>query len=165
MWPRISIWQGSRDHTVDSANAKVLAAQWSELHGQVALPRTDQLTPGHRRRTWGRPDRPPSVELWTIPGIGHGFPIDPSAPASGYAGPWVVNAGLSAAPGSPPSGTWTVAAPRASSFAADRVRRGARAALVILLSRDGEEPPPPAAATVVETCGNPTNSGDFAAAA
>jgi len=32
-----------------------------------------------------------------IPGIGHGFPVDPSAPASGYAGPWVVHAGLSAA--------------------------------------------------------------------
>ena len=97
VWPRISIWQGSRDRTVDPANAEALAAQWSELHGQFAVPRTDELTPGHRRRTWGRPDRPPSVELWTLPGIGHGFPVDPGAPASGYAGPWVVHAGLSAA--------------------------------------------------------------------
>ncbi len=97
VWPRISIWQGSRDRTVDPANADALAAQWSELHGHVAVPRTDELTAGHRRRAWGRPDRPPAVELWTIPSIGHGFPVDPGAPGSGHTGPWVVNAGLSAA--------------------------------------------------------------------
>jgi feruloyl esterase len=97
VWPRISIWQGSRDRTVDPANAEALAAQWGELHGLVAMPGTDELTPGHRRRAWGRPDRPPAVELWTIPGIGHGFPVDPGTLGSGHTGPWVVNAGLSAA--------------------------------------------------------------------
>ena len=96
VWPRISIWQGSRDRTVDPGNADALAAQWSELHGHVAVPRTDELTAGHRRRAWGRPDRPPAVELWTIR-IGHGFPVDPGAPGSGHTSPWVVNAGLSAA--------------------------------------------------------------------
>ena len=95
-WPRLSIWQGSRDRTVDPANAEALAAQWSELHGQGAVPRTDELAPGHRHRTWGRPDRPPAVELWTIPGIGHGFPVDPGATAGGHTGPWLVDAGLSA---------------------------------------------------------------------
>ena len=97
VWPRISIWQGGRDRTVDPANADALAAQWSELHGQVAVPGTDELTARHRRRAWGRLDRPPAVELWTIPGIGHGFPVDPGTPGSGHTGPWVVNAGLSAA--------------------------------------------------------------------
>ena len=96
-WPRLSIWQGGRDRTVDPANAEALAAQWSELHGQAAVPRIDELAPGYRHRAWGRPDRPPAVELWTIPGIGHGFPVDPGASAGGHTGPWLVNAGLSAA--------------------------------------------------------------------
>ena len=97
VWPRISVWQGGRDRTVDPANAEALAAQWSELHGHAEVPRIDELTAGHRRRAWGRPDRPSAVELWTIPSIGHGFPVDPSAPGGGQTGPWVVNAGLSAA--------------------------------------------------------------------
>ena len=97
VWPRISIWQGGHDRTVDPANADALAAKWSELHGQTAVPRTDELTAGHRCRAWGRPDRPPAVELWTIPSMGHGFPVDPGAPGGGHVGPWVVSAGLSAA--------------------------------------------------------------------
>ena len=97
VWPPISIWQGGHDRTVDPANADALAAQWSELHGQSAVPRTDELTAGHRCRAWGRPDRPPAVELWTIPSMGHGFPVDPGAPGGGHVGPWVVSAGLSAA--------------------------------------------------------------------
>ena len=97
IWPRLSIWQGERDRTVDPGNAEALAAQWSELHGQGPVPTTEEVTPGCRHRAWGRPDRPPVVELWTIAGIGHGFPVDPSAPASGHAGPWVVDAGLCAA--------------------------------------------------------------------
>jgi poly(hydroxyalkanoate) depolymerase family esterase len=97
VWPRISIWQGDRDRTIDPANAEVLAAQWSELHGHDAAPATDELMPGHRRRTWGREDQPPAVELWTLSDIGHGFPIDSDAASGGDVGPWVVDAGLSAA--------------------------------------------------------------------
>ncbi len=97
VWPRVSIWQGGRDRVVDPANADALVAQWGDLHGQGATPSTDATAPAHRHRAWGRPGRPPAVELWTMPGIGHGFPVDPAAPAGGHAGPWVVNAGLSAA--------------------------------------------------------------------
>lgn len=93
-WPRISIWQGGQDRTVDPANAEALAAQWSELHGHAATPATDAQAPLHRRRAWGAPDRPPAVELWTIPGLGHGFPVDPRLPTGGHTGPWVVDAGL-----------------------------------------------------------------------
>ncbi len=97
IWPRVSIWQGLRDRAVDPANAEALARQWSELHGFGAAPRTEELTAGTLRRAWGRPDRPPAVELWTMPNIGHGCPVAPGTPAGGHVGPWVVNAGLSAA--------------------------------------------------------------------
>ncbi len=97
VWPRLSIWQGGRDRTVDPANADALAAQWGALHGLDAAPRTDEVATTYRRRTWGQPDRPSAVELWTLPGVGHGFPVDPRAAAGGRTGPWMVDAGLSAA--------------------------------------------------------------------
>jgi poly(hydroxyalkanoate) depolymerase family esterase len=96
-WPRLSIWHGARDRTVDPANANMLAAQWSELHGHSALPTHDETTTGIRRRSWVHPNRATSVDLWTLTEIGHGFPVNPHTHASGHTGPWVVDAGLSAA--------------------------------------------------------------------
>lgn len=96
-WPRLTIWQGARDRTVDPANAETLARQWGELHGLGPEPAVDEPTPGLRRRAWGRPNRPPAVDLWTIESLGHGFPVDTHTPACGREGPWVVDAGLCAA--------------------------------------------------------------------
>ncbi len=42
-WPRLSIWQGGKDRTVDPHNAEALAALWSGLHGQGATPRFDEV--------------------------------------------------------------------------------------------------------------------------
>jgi poly(hydroxyalkanoate) depolymerase family esterase len=96
-WPRLSIWQGERDRTVDPGNAEALAAQWSELHGFGPVPTSDHATPGVRRRIWSRPNRPPSVDLWTLKHHGHGFPVDPHTLGSGRVGAWLADAGLSAA--------------------------------------------------------------------
>lgn len=96
-WPRLSIWQGGRDRTVDPANAEVLAAQWSALHGFDEAPSADTAPlPGTRRRQWGR-DARPAVELWTIPALAHGFPIDAGRDGVGEVGPWVLDAGIAAA--------------------------------------------------------------------
>jgi poly(hydroxyalkanoate) depolymerase family esterase len=95
-WPRLSIWQGGRDRTVNPDNADALAAQWSELQGWGPSPTTvDEVGPGIRRLAWGRAARP-AVELWTLEAVGHGFPADPGTPGGGRIGPWVVDAGLSA---------------------------------------------------------------------
>ena len=96
-WPRISIWQGERDRTVDPANAEVLATQWTALHGLDALPGTDSQTGGARRRGWGRAGKTSAVELWTLPALAHGFPVAAGLPHGGHPGPWVLEAGLSAA--------------------------------------------------------------------
>jgi len=96
-WPRLSIWQGARDRTVDPGNAEALAAQWSELHGYGPVPVVDQSAAGTRRRAWGRPNRSPAVELWTLAGVGHGFPVDARTPGGSRPGAWVVDAGLCAA--------------------------------------------------------------------
>ena len=38
-----------------------------------------------------------AVDLWVLDGMGHGFPVDPAARGCVHAGPWVIDAGLSAA--------------------------------------------------------------------
>jgi poly(hydroxyalkanoate) depolymerase family esterase len=96
-WPRLSIWQGERDRTVDPGNAEALAAQWSELHGYGPVPTSDHATLGVRRRIWSRPNRLPSVDLWTLEHQGHAFPVDPHSAGSGRVGAWLADAGLSAA--------------------------------------------------------------------
>jgi len=93
-WPRVSIWQGGRDRTVDPENAEILAAQWAELHGCTeATTQDSQEHPVARRRFWARRGTP-AVELWTLPEMGHGFPI---AEGLGSPAPWVLDAGISAA--------------------------------------------------------------------
>jgi poly(hydroxyalkanoate) depolymerase family esterase len=95
-WPRLSIWQGALDRTVDPANAELLAEQWTSLHGVDGDAATDALDEfGSRRRTWGRADKP-AVEFWTIPGLAHGFPVDAAASGVGSAAPWVIDAGIAA---------------------------------------------------------------------
>jgi len=96
-WPRISIWHGEQDRTIDPANGAALAAQWSELHGFPELPGFDEVAAsGIRRRCWGTAKRP-AVEWWTLPEMGHGFPVDTAASGAGRAAFGVVDAGISAA--------------------------------------------------------------------
>lgn len=94
-WPRISVWQGGADRTVDPANAELLAAQWSGAQGLEMEPSSDfELSPGVRRRAWGSRSRE-RVEVWTLGGLAHGYPIQ-AALDGGRPGPWVLEAGISA---------------------------------------------------------------------
>jgi len=96
VWPRLSIWQGERDRTIDPAHAEILSAQWRAVNDLAARPITDQQPmPGVRHRVWGTARRS-SVELWTLADMGHGFPVDPKASGGGRPGPWVLDAGVSA---------------------------------------------------------------------
>ncbi|WP_421989049.1 alpha/beta hydrolase family esterase [Roseococcus sp.] len=95
IWPRLTIWQGLADRTVDPGNAELLAAQWAGVHGQAAAAMTDEeILPGIRCRRWGSRARV-RAELWTMAGLAHAYPIDATADG-GRAGPWVREAGISA---------------------------------------------------------------------
>lgn len=92
-WPRLSVWQGEEDRVVDPANAGLLALQWAVLHGCDEAPTEDAVpAPGLRRRLWRRRGHP-VVELWTLAGTAHGYPV---APGCGRAGPWMVERGIPA---------------------------------------------------------------------
>jgi feruloyl esterase len=73
LWPRISIWRGMADVTVDPANGELLATQWSDVHGLDTRRSTITSLPTATRETWGSAEQP-AVELWTLPGIGHVWP-------------------------------------------------------------------------------------------
>ena len=87
-WPKVSIWHGDLDATVNSNNAQASVAQWADLHGLKLADATQENAGGVTRFGWG--DR---LELHTIAGLAHGTPIDSrdlGAPA-----PFILEAGLS----------------------------------------------------------------------
>lgn len=71
-WPRVSIWHGLADDVVDPANARLLAEQWSAVHGITnAMNTTEQDSA--RRTIWTSSDRP-AVELWMLSDLPHAWP-------------------------------------------------------------------------------------------
>ncbi len=93
-WPRLSIWHGGLDTVVDPANAFLLVQQWRAVHGLIEAPATTDTTLLMRHDMWGGTRRP-CVELWTIPKMAHGYPVD----ASGSTSSTIVPIGVSATSG------------------------------------------------------------------
>ena len=87
-WPRISIWHGALDATVNINNAQALAAQWADLHGLNLGAGRQELVDGAIRLRWDD-----QLEAYTLATMGHGTPID--SRDLGAAGPFMLEAGIS----------------------------------------------------------------------
>ena len=88
-WPRVSIWHGDSDHTVNVGNAQASAAQWADLNGlKLTDARQETVEGGAVHLSWGD-----QLEMYTVPGLGHGTPID--AAVLGTPGPYILEAGIS----------------------------------------------------------------------
>jgi feruloyl esterase len=87
-WPKISIWHGGLDSTVNISNAQASVAQWADLHGLVLTSAKQEMVDGALRLGWD--DR---LEIYTLPTLGHGTPID--AREIGAAAPFILDAGIS----------------------------------------------------------------------
>ena len=96
-WPRVQVWQGSADRTVDASNADAIALQWAQLHGLAPKPDRADRVAGYPRRQWLGPDGAPLIEQYTITGMAHGIPLDPGTAEgeSGTAGAHMLDVGLS----------------------------------------------------------------------
>ncbi len=70
-WPKISIWHGALDTTVNINNAQASVAQWADVHGLALSAAKQEMTDGAIRLFWGD-----QLEVYTIPVLGHGTPID-----------------------------------------------------------------------------------------
>jgi feruloyl esterase len=90
-WPRISIWHGALDTTVNINNAQASVAQWADLQGlSLVTDARQDVVDGAVRLRWG--DR---LEVYTVPTLGHGVPIDSGD--VGLPAPFVLEAGISSA--------------------------------------------------------------------
>jgi feruloyl esterase len=66
-WPRVQIWQGTADTTVDPSNATALVDQWTNVHGAANTPTsTDMISTATRTRYAEN-----AVELYLVSGMGH----------------------------------------------------------------------------------------------
>ncbi|MDB5739856.1 MAG: poly(3-hydroxyalkanoate) depolymerase [Alphaproteobacteria bacterium] len=91
-WPRISIWHGGMDATVNVGNAQAAAAQWADVHGLKLTEAKQQAIGTAMRLSWGD-----TLEVITIPAMGHGTPID--SDAVGAPAPYILEAGISSTMG------------------------------------------------------------------
>jgi len=93
-WPRVSLWHGDSDHTVNVGNAQASLAQWADLDGfKLADARQETVEGGAVHLTWSNQEGDDQLEIYTVPGLGHGTPIDSAM--LGTPGPFILEAGIS----------------------------------------------------------------------
>ena len=93
---RLSIWHGDADHTVNQANARNLADQWTTAMGLDADPAQVERLGGRTRSLWRDDTGGSLLELNIVHGLGHGAPLAThGADDVGRAAPYMLEAGIS----------------------------------------------------------------------
>jgi poly(hydroxyalkanoate) depolymerase family esterase len=79
-WPRVAIWQGTSDYTVNPANATEEMDQWTDVWGiSQTASSTRSLTGGTTEDVYNDASGNPAVEMYTISGMGHGLAVNPGS--------------------------------------------------------------------------------------
>lgn len=95
-WPHISAWHGSADTVVAPSNAEHTIGQWRAVHGVGDQPAETKRVSGATHRIWRDASGRAVIESYTIPGMGHGTPVDSlGADRCGASGPFMLEAGIS----------------------------------------------------------------------
>ncbi|MET8615281.1 extracellular catalytic domain type 1 short-chain-length polyhydroxyalkanoate depolymerase [Streptomyces misionensis] len=81
-WPRVAIWQGTADTTVNQVNGTELRDQWTDVWGigQTASS-TRSLTGGTTESLYDDSTGKPAVALFSISGMTHGLAVNPGSGA------------------------------------------------------------------------------------
>jgi len=87
----VAVWHGDADFTVNVANQRESVEQWTNVHGIAPDPTGTDTVGGYPHAVYGT-----AVETYTIPGMGHGQPVDPAG-GCGTATAYVLDVGLCAA--------------------------------------------------------------------
>jgi poly(hydroxyalkanoate) depolymerase family esterase len=90
-WPRLSIWQGTADATVDPSNTKEMMRQWTSVHGVAQTPSASDAVAGYPHDMYKDPAGNVIVETFAITGMDHGVFVDPAG-GCGTAAPYVLDA-------------------------------------------------------------------------
>ena len=96
-WPKLSVWHGSADRTVNPANADEIVKQWLDVHGLPLAPMSAGDVDGYPREVWWNADGETVVESYTITDMAHGTPLGDSGHDErfGEGGAFLIEAGIS----------------------------------------------------------------------
>jgi poly(hydroxyalkanoate) depolymerase family esterase len=96
-WPKISVWHGSADRTVNPGNANEIVKQWLDLHGLPDAPMVETNVDGYPRQAWWNADGETLVESYSITGMAHGTPLGlaDNDQRYGVEGAFLIEAGIS----------------------------------------------------------------------
>jgi poly(hydroxyalkanoate) depolymerase family esterase len=96
-WPKLSVWHGSADRTVNPSNADQIVKQWLDLHQLPAAPMAESAVDGYPRAVWWNADGETVVESWSITGMAHGTPLGAVDGDERYGteGAFMIEAGIS----------------------------------------------------------------------
>jgi feruloyl esterase len=96
-WPKVSVWHGSADRTVNPGNANEIVKQWLDVHGLPSAPMSVGDVNGHPREVWWNVDGETVVESYTISDMAHGTPLGLSGNDEPYGaeGAFLIEAGIS----------------------------------------------------------------------
>lgn len=81
-WPRVSIWHGSNDGTVNIANLNETMEQWTNVNGVDQVADTSDTVAGYPHKIYRDGSGNTRVETFSITGMGHGQPVDPGLGAT-----------------------------------------------------------------------------------
>jgi len=96
-WPRVAVWHGGADEVVATANASDCVVQWLDVHGAGGAPRVEPDADAARHLSWRDAHGRVVVESFTVPGMGHGWPLAPGlagARRGGLVAPYMLDAGV-----------------------------------------------------------------------
>src|SRR5450631_4233569 len=96
-WPKLSVWHGSADRTVNPANADEIVKQWLDVHQLPSAPMSEADVDGYPRQVWWSADGETIVESYTITDMAHGTPlgVGDNDERYGAQGAFLIEAGIS----------------------------------------------------------------------
>jgi poly(hydroxyalkanoate) depolymerase family esterase len=96
-WPKVSVWHGSGDRTVNPGNADEIVKQWLDVHHLPPAPMSEGTVDGYPRQIWWNADGETVVESYTITDMAHGTPLGraDNGLRIGTEGAFLIEAGIS----------------------------------------------------------------------
>ena len=96
-WPKVSVWHGSADRTVNPANADEIVKQWLDVHQLPSHPMSEGIIDGYPRQVWWNAEGEAVVESYTITDMAHGTPLGKAENDHCYGkeGAFLIDAGIS----------------------------------------------------------------------
>ena len=98
-WPRVSLWQGAADGTVNPANQAELVKQWTNVHGIDQIPDDTDVQNNVTHKVYRDASDTPRLETYEIAGLDHGIAVDPGPGPEqcGIAADYIIDANICSA--------------------------------------------------------------------